>query len=81
MTCAAAATLLARYLGTDAYSFQLTTMGIPEPRSYTSFWQAVQEAGLSRIYGGIHFDFSDEQAQLAGTDLGHYVFDNFFRPL
>jgi hypothetical protein len=56
-------------------------MGIPEPRSYTSFWQAVQEAGLSRIYGGIHFDFSDVQAQLAGTELGDYVFDNFFRPL
>jgi len=81
LTCAAAATLLGRYRGTDAYAFELTTMGIPEPRSYTSFWQAVQEAGLSRIYGGIHFDFSDEQAQLAGTDLGHYVFDNFFRPL
>jgi membrane-associated phospholipid phosphatase len=81
LTCAAAATLLGRYLGTDAYAFELTTMGIPEPRSYTSLWQAVQEAGLSRIYGGIHFDFSDEQGQLAGTDLAHYVFDNFFKPL
>jgi hypothetical protein len=80
LTCAAAATVLGRYLGTDAYAFELTTMGIPEPRSYNSFWQAAEEAGQSRIHGGIHFQFANEHGLLAGTDLGHYVFDNFFMP-
>jgi hypothetical protein len=80
LTCAAAATVLGRYLGTDAYTFELTTMGIPEPRAFNSFWQAAQEAGQSRIYGGIHFQFANEDGLVAGTELGHYVFDNFFLP-
>jgi hypothetical protein len=79
-TCAAAATVLGRYLGTDAYTFELTTMGIPEPRTFNSFWQAAEEAGQSRIHGGIHFQFANEDGLLAGTELGNYVFDNFFRP-
>ena len=58
ITCMAAATVLGLYLGTDAYDFELRTMDIPEPRSYNSFRQAAVEAGLSRIHGGIHFQFS-----------------------
>jgi hypothetical protein len=80
LTCAAAATVLGRYLGTDAYTFELPAMGMAEPRSYNSFWQAAEEAGQSRIHGGIHFQFANEHGLLAGTDLGHYVFDNFFMP-
>jgi bilirubin oxidase len=80
LTCAAAATVLGRYLGSDDYSFMLMTMGIPEPRMFTSFMQAAQEAGQSRIWGGIHFRFSHDEGVLAGTALGQHVFDNFFRP-
>jgi hypothetical protein len=80
-TCAAAATVLGRYLGTDAYTFELTTMGMPEPRTFNSFWQAAEEAGQSRIHGGIHFQFANEDGLAAGTELGNYVFYNFFRPL
>jgi hypothetical protein len=81
LTCAAAATVLARYLGTDAYNFQLMTAGIAEPRAFTSFMQAAEEAGLSRIYGGIHFRFSHEEGLLAGAQLGNYIFDTYFKPL
>jgi hypothetical protein len=80
-TCAAAATVLGRYLGTDAYTFELTTMGMPEPRTFNSFWQAAEEAGQSRIHGGIHFQFANEDGLAAGAELGNYVFYQFFRPL
>jgi hypothetical protein len=80
LTCAAVATVLALYLGTDDYTFEFRTMGIPEPRTYVSFWQAAEEAGQSRIYGGIHFQFANEDGLAAGTALGNYVFDNFFVP-
>lgn len=36
---------------------------------------------MSRIYGGIHWDFDALYGQLAGEALGHYVFDNFLTPL
>lgn len=38
-------------------------------RQFTSFWQAAEEAGMSRIYGGIHFSFDNS----AGLDLGEGV--------
>ncbi len=38
-------------------------------RCYTSFNAAADEAGLSRIYGGIHFSFSNKQ----GLELGRKV--------
>jgi hypothetical protein len=80
LTCAAAAAVLGRFLGTDQYTFELMTMDIPEPRTYTSFRQAAEEAGQSRIYGGIHFQFANEDGLLAGAALGNYIFDNFFTP-
>jgi hypothetical protein len=80
LTCAASATVLARYLGTDDYTFELRTMGIPNSRTFNSLWQAAEEAGESRICGGIHFRFSHEDGLAAGQALGNYVFDNFFKP-
>lgn len=38
-------------------------------RQFTSFNQAASEAGMSRIYGGIHFGFDD----VAGRELGGQV--------
>jgi hypothetical protein len=38
-------------------------------RQFTSFRQAAEEAGLSRIYGGIHFNFDNT----AGLELGRQV--------
>jgi hypothetical protein len=81
LTCAAAATLLERFLGTDIYTFQMTTMGMPEPRTFQSFRAAAEEAGQSRIYGGIHFQFANEDGLKAGTALGHYVYDSLCQPL
>lgn len=52
----AAATVLTALFG-DRHAFDDTTHeddGLPT-RSFASFWQAAEEAGISRLYGGIHF--------------------------
>lgn len=44
-----------------------------EPRSFTSFEQAVQEASLSRLYGGIHYRPAVEMGLVQGTQVGRHV--------
>jgi hypothetical protein len=43
------------------------------PRSYTSFTRAAAEAGRSRVYGGIHFQFSVEKGYEAGKDIAREI--------
>ena len=65
----AAATVLASIFG-DNTSFSFSVPNLPGvTRDYTSFSQAAAEAGMSRIYGGIHFMFSNT----AGLKLGALV--------
>jgi hypothetical protein len=42
-------------------------------RSFDSFAQAADEAGRSRIYGGIHFEFDNAAGLAAGRALGEYI--------
>jgi len=74
---AAAAAVLTSVFG-DNFGFTATSVGLPGVmRSYASFDAAAAEAGESRIYGGIHFEFSNQAALTAGTDLGAYVLQTF----
>ena len=50
-------------------------------RSYTSFSQAADEAGMSRIYGGIHFSFDNTEGQALGEAVAQNVFNNFLQPV
>lgn len=50
-------------------------------RSFDSFTQAADEAGRSRIYGGIHFEFDNSAGLAAGRALGQLVVDGFLRPV
>jgi len=78
----AAATILADFFDNDDISFASTSDDLPGvTRYFDSFSEAAGEAGMSRIYGGIHWDFDALYGQLAGEALGHYVFDNFLTPL
>ncbi|MEI7698610.1 MAG: phosphatase PAP2 family protein [Planctomycetia bacterium] len=72
----AGATVMARLLGTDTISFPIPAevSGIAA-RSFSSFSAAAEEAGMSRIYGGIHFSFDNTEGQRAGRRLGEYVVD------
>jgi hypothetical protein len=50
------------------------------PEHFTSFDQAAQAAGMSRIYGGIHY-MSDNLAGLQlGTEIGQYVVGHELQP-
>jgi hypothetical protein len=50
-------------------------------RSFTSFSQAAEENGQSRIYLGIHWSFDKVQGILLGDRIADYVFNNFLRPV
>ena len=79
---AAAAAVLARFFGGDRMAFSARS-DTPELRAvvrrFTSFSAAAEEAGMSRIYGGIHFHFSHLDGLAVGDAVGRYVFDNFFQ--
>lgn len=74
----AAAAVLADFYGTDDIPFTTVSDGLPGvTRSFRSFSAAAQEAGMSRIYGGIHFWSADMHGLLCGAKLGDYVVENF----
>lgn len=49
-------------------------------RSFTSFSQAAEENGQSRIYLGIHWSFDKVQGIICGDHIADFVFQNFLRP-
>lgn len=73
----AAARILALFFGTDEIAFSTTSDGLQGvTRSFGSFSEAAEEAGQSRIYGGIHWQFDNQTGQETGRALGEYVFYN-----
>jgi membrane-associated phospholipid phosphatase len=74
----AAATVLEAFFGADNIPFTTTSKDLPGvSRSFKSFWEAAAEAGISRIFGGIHFMSANQQGLFCGACLGGYVMDNF----
>jgi PAP2 superfamily len=71
---AAAATVLTRFFGAD-HAFADRTHeadGLPA-RNYSGFHAAATEAGMSRLYGGIHFRSGILQGLEQGTCVGAYA--------
>lgn len=77
---AAAATILGQAFG-DATAFTDPGEAGTAPRSFASFSQAAAEAGMSRIYGGIHWQFDNTAGLQAGGQIGGYVFANYLSPV
>ncbi len=73
----AAADILANFLGTDAINIMFQG-DAGEVRHLTSLNGAANEAGLSRIYGGIHFDFDNIAGQECGALVANWVIANNF---
>ena len=44
-----------------------------KPRSYPSFWAAANEAGISRLYAGIHYRAAIERGLDQGRCIGAYA--------
>lgn len=74
----AAAAVLANFFGNDEMRFTVASDGLPgRSRSFTSFSAAAAEAGRSRIYGGIHWEFDNAHGLATGRALGEYVSGSF----
>lgn len=70
----AAAAVLAEHFGVvfafDDRTHEDEGMGI---RSYQSFWEAAEEAAISRLYGGIHFRAAIERGLEQGLCIAAYT--------
>jgi hypothetical protein len=87
----AAAQVLKRFFATDHVAFSTCSLTLPPGftcadespalRSYTSFTQAAEENGLSRILVGFHFRNAVEQGIQHGRAIGNHVVDRSLRPI
>jgi hypothetical protein len=87
----AAAQVLKQFFGTDHVRFetcsytlppgQTCTDASPVLRRYTSFTQASDENGLSRILVGFHFRKAVKEGIIHGTKVGAWAVDRFLRPV
>jgi hypothetical protein len=74
--------VLADFFGTDSITFTSATEGFSLPdRTYTSFSQASAEAAASRLYGGIHWNYDNDDGLAGGRALGHYVYATRLQPI
>ena len=46
-----------------------------QPRTFSSFDEAAAEAAISRLYGGIHFSFDNDDGLAAGQCIGQAIHD------
>ena len=56
-----------------AFTFASDTAPGGQARTYASFSSAANEAGLSRVFGGIHFQFSNQDGLTVGRAIGAEV--------
>jgi PAP2 superfamily len=80
--CAAWAEILARFFGTDHFSFTITSAN-PYPgitRSFKSFSESAREAADSRVYAGVHFRSSCRDGLAIGRKIGAQAFEKFLQP-
>jgi len=83
------ARILEHFYGTDEIAFSAPS---PDPqrwpdvlpgvvRSWSSLSQAADEAGQSRIYGGIHWQYDNQAGLSSGRALADYVVETFLQPV
>lgn len=76
----AAQFVLSQHFGRDDIAFSIPSDGLSGvTRRYTKISDATTEAGRSRIYGGIHFEFSNREGQRLGALIGQHVISNVLR--
>lgn len=76
----ASASVVLTYLLGDNFEFLDTSevyFGLPA-RKFNSFYEAADEAALSRLYGGIHFRDACENGVQQGKSIGQYVLHTLF---
>lgn len=78
-TQSGAMTSVMNHLFGSAYAFTDSTHGtnFGGPRFFSCFDEAAYEAATSRLYGGIHYEFSDVLAITLGKQIGNNIIDLF----
>jgi hypothetical protein len=77
----ASAAVLKFFFNSDEFSYAVTSEVLPGvERSFNSFTAAADEAGLSRIYAGVHFRTDHTSGQQLGVNVADYVVENFLLP-
>ena len=77
-----AASILAAYFGRDDIPFSTGSDALPNViRDFPSFSAAADESGVSRLYGGVHFDSGNIAGQAGAFLLGRMIFEQFLTPL
>ncbi|MEX2235875.1 MAG: vanadium-dependent haloperoxidase [Cyclobacteriaceae bacterium] len=74
------ASVVLTYLLGDNFSFTDDSevyFGLPE-RHFNSFYEAANEAAMSRLYGGIHFRDACEEGAAQGKKIGQFVLNSLF---
>jgi PAP2 superfamily len=75
---AAAATVLPLFFGTEDLPFTTGSDFLPGVyRSFSTPFDAAEEAGVSRIYGGIHFRSASEDGLQAGSSIGEWTVTHY----
>ena len=78
---ATAATVLALFYGTEDLPFTIGSDFLPGVyRSFSTCFDAAEEAAVSRIYGGIHFRSASEDGLEAGISIGGWTVANYLQP-
>jgi hypothetical protein len=75
----AASRVIELFYGNSQLDFCFQTELAPQPRCYASVLAAAVEAGRSRIFQGIHFEFSNVAGRVAGRALGTEIGNNRLR--
>ena len=79
---AAAARTLALYFGTDDIEFSVTSDALPgSVRTFKKLSDAQKEAGMSRVWGGIHTISDNLEAQKAGVKIADWVMEHALTPV
>jgi PAP2 superfamily len=78
---AAAATVLPLFYGTEDLPFTTGSDFLPGVyRSFSTCFDAAEEAAASRIYGGIHFRSASEDGLQSGISIGEWTVAHFLLP-
>lgn len=73
---ASAATILTEYFGADYAFTDSSEVPFHMPvRSFHSFFEAADEAAMSRLFGGIHFRSGNEAGKILGKKVGRKVLE------
>jgi hypothetical protein len=80
---ASASRTLARLFKTDAVPFAMTWTGTGGnanvTRNYSRFSELSEQAGISRVYGGIHFRFELDASYEACTKVADFLADHYMQ--